>query len=64
MSTGSGRTVSVVPRYLFAGAGLVSLYAWLEFPFANPAVVLTFCALFWCGVRYAQLDGRAQAETR
>ena len=58
------RAGSVVPYYLLAGAGLVALYAWLEFPFANPAVVLTFCALFWCAVRYAQLDARARAEPR
>ena len=58
------RTVSVVPYYLLAGAGLVALYAWLEFPFANPAVLLTFCALFWCGVRYAQLDARTHPEGR
>lgn len=58
------RVNSVVPYYLLAGLGFIALYAWLEFPFANPAVVLTFCALFWCAVRYAQLDARAHAETR
>lgn len=47
---------SLVPRYLIAGCGLILLYAWLEFPFANPAVLLTFCALLCCAVRYAALD--------
>lgn len=47
---------SIVPRYLLAGCGLLLLYAWLEFPFANPAVLLTFCAVFCCAVRYAALD--------
>jgi O-antigen ligase len=58
------RVRAVIPFYLLAGTGLVALYAWLEFPFANPAVVLTFCALFWCAVRYAQLDARTRTEAR
>jgi O-antigen ligase len=47
---------SVVPRYLLAGCALLLLYAWVEFPFANPAVLLTFCACWYLGVRYADLD--------
>jgi O-antigen ligase len=59
------RVSSVLPRYLLAGCGIVLLYGWLEFPFANPAVMLTFCATFCCAVRYAVLDVRdQQAETR
>lgn len=50
------RSRSLVPRYLLAGCGLILLYAWLEFPFANPAVLLTFCALLCCAVRYVSLD--------
>ncbi|MES1169041.1 MAG: O-antigen ligase family protein, partial [Oleiharenicola lentus] len=50
------RVGSVVPRYLLAGCALLLLYAWLEFPFANPAVMLTFCAVFYCAIRYAELD--------
>jgi O-antigen ligase len=50
------RVESVVPRYLLAGDTLIALYAWLEFPFANPAVLLTFCATFYCAIRYAQLE--------
>ena len=50
------RVESVIPRYLLAGCGLLLLYAWLEFPFANPAVLLTFCATFYCAIRYAELD--------
>ena len=56
------RVQSVVPRYLLTGCLLVLLYAWVEFPFANPAVMLTFCATFSCALRYAQLDLRAQQE--
>jgi O-antigen ligase len=56
------RVESVVPRYLLAGCGIILLYAWVEFPFANPAVVLTFSASFYCALRYAALDLRAQTE--
>ena len=56
------RVESVVPRYLLAGCALVLFYAWVEFPFANPAVMLTFCATFWCALRYATLDLHAQRE--
>ena len=56
------RVESVLPRYLLAGCALQLLYAWVEFPFANPAVVLTFCASFYCALRYAALDLRAQSE--
>ncbi|MBI2498473.1 MAG: O-antigen ligase family protein [Opitutae bacterium] len=54
------RVSSVLPRYLLAGAAIVLLYAWVEFPFANPAVMLTFCASVACAVRYAALDVRDQ----
>jgi len=47
---------SLLPRYLLTGCGLILLYAWVEFPFANPAVVLTFGATYYCAVRYALLD--------
>lgn len=56
------RVESVLPRYLLAGCAILLLYAWVEFPFANPAVVLTFCASFYCALRYAALDLRAQSE--
>ncbi len=53
---------SFLPRYLLAGCVLVLLYAWVEFPFANPAVMLTFSATFFSALRYANLDLRAQQE--
>ena len=49
---------SILPRYLLAGDALVLLYAGVEFPFANSAVLLTFCATFYCAIRYAMLDLR------
>jgi O-antigen ligase len=56
------RVGSILPRYLLAGCALVLVYAWVEFPFANPAVILTFCATFYCALRYAALEVRAQEE--
>jgi O-antigen ligase len=54
---------AVLPRYLLGGCVLILLYAWLEFPFANPAVMLTFATIFFSAVRYAQLDAaRSQHE--
>ncbi len=53
---------STLPRYLLAGDALVLLYAWVEFPFANPAVMLTFCAMFYCAIRYATLELRARQD--
>ena len=58
-----GRAASVVPRYLLAGCVLILLYAWLEFPFANPAVMLTFATFFYTAVRYAQLDNAAASSS-
>jgi O-antigen ligase len=56
------RVPSIVPRYLLAGCGLLLLYAWLEFPFANPAVMLTFCTVFYCAIRYAELDAEPRSH--
>lgn len=52
-----------IPAYLLAGAGLVLLYAWLEFPFANPSVMVAFWTSLFAAVRYAQLDLRARPDT-
>lgn len=55
---------SVLPRYLLAGCGLILLYAWLEFPFANPSVMIAFWGCLYAGVRYAQLDIRSAEEEK
>jgi len=47
---------SSLPRYLLAGVALILLYAWVEFPFANPAVMIAFWATFYCAVCYASLS--------
>jgi O-antigen ligase len=49
-----------LPGYLFAGCALVLFYAWVEFPFGNPAVVLAWWLCFFAGIRYARLDARAE----
>lgn len=49
---------SVVPGYLLAGCTLILLYAWVEFPFGNLAVVLTWWLCFFTAVQYARLYDR------
>ena len=47
---------SALPRYLLGGCALVLLYAWVEFPFANPAVMIAFWCCLYTAARYATLD--------
>jgi O-antigen ligase len=49
---------SPLPLYLLIGCGLIVLYAWVEFPFGNVAVVLTWWFCFFCAVQYARLQDR------
>lgn len=57
-----GRLQSRLPAYLLAGTGLVLLYAWVEFPFANPSVMTGFWLSLYVAARYARLDLAAQKE--
>lgn len=50
------RVESHVPRYLLAGCALVLLYAWVEFPFANPSVMIAFWSSLYLAAAYARLD--------
>lgn len=54
------RVESPVPRYLLAGCGIVLLYAWVEFPFANPSVMIAFWVTLYTAAAYARLDLLAQ----
>jgi O-antigen ligase len=45
----------VLPLYLIAGCGLILLYAWFEFPFGNPGVVVTWWLLFFSALQYGRL---------
>ena len=58
------RGESVVPKYLLLGNALILVYAWVEFPLASPAVMLTFWAVFWCALRYARLELESVAAPR
>ena len=49
--------------YLLAGCGLIVLYAWLEFPFGNRAVVIAWWLCFFCAVHYGRLEGAAERRT-
>jgi O-antigen ligase len=43
--------IAPLPAYLLLGCTLVSLYAAIEFPFANGAVVVSFWTIFFIGLR-------------
>ena len=45
-----------IPAYLLAGCALLLLYAWVEFPFANPSVMIGFWTSLYVAARYATLD--------
>jgi O-antigen ligase len=51
---------SPLPAYLLAGCGLILLYAWLEFPFGNSAVVLSWWLCFFTAVQYTRLQYSAE----
>jgi O-antigen ligase len=44
--------------YLLAGCGLILLYAAVEFPFGNPAVVIGFWTCLFCAVHHGRLQDR------
>ncbi|MGA2270703.1 MAG: O-antigen ligase family protein [Bryobacteraceae bacterium] len=52
----AGTVLGAVSGYLLAGCGLLAIYAVVEFPFANPAVMEAFWLCFFTAVRYARLD--------
>jgi O-antigen ligase len=58
------RVRSPVPGYLLAGAGLVLLYAWVEFPLANPSVMLGLWLALYTAAGYARADVAAHGEQR
>jgi O-antigen ligase len=48
-----------IPFFLLVGCMLVAAYAWIEFPFGNVAVVLTWWLCFFSAIQYARLTGRS-----
>ena len=55
------KQISALPTYLLAGCGFILLYAWIEFPFGNPSVTMTFWTCFFCAVRWFQIEQRELA---
>jgi O-antigen ligase len=55
---------SPVAGYLLAGCGFVLLYAWVEFPFGNAAVVLCWWLCFFSAVRYSRLETSTEGTVR
>ena len=53
-------SVGPLAGYLLIGCFLVLLYAWIEFPFGNLAVVLTWWVLFFTAVQTARLRQREE----
>lgn len=49
--------------YLLAGCALIVLYAWLEFPFGNRAVVAFWWFCFFSAIHYGRLDGSGEAAS-
>jgi O-antigen ligase len=47
---------SPIPVYLLVGCTLLLTYAWVEFPFGNPAVVISWWLCFFAALRYARLE--------
>ncbi len=52
------RGAGLLPSYLLGGCGLILLYAAVEFPFGNPAVVILFWTCFFSAVQYCRLSSR------
>lgn len=48
----------VVSFYPLLGCAIILLYALVEFPFGNPAVILTFWLCWFAALRIAQLEAR------
>jgi O-antigen ligase len=49
------RSFGVTPAYLFIGCSLILLYAWVEFPFGNLAVVLLWWVIFFIALQLVRL---------
>jgi O-antigen ligase len=56
------RSLHPLAASLLAGCALVAAYALVEFPFANPAVMMTFWLCFFAAVRYQALTAGPATE--
>ncbi len=48
--------------YPLLGCAIIALYAWVEFPFANGAVLISFWTVYFSAIRYARLQGRSASN--
>jgi O-antigen ligase len=55
------RARAALPRYLAGAAALLLLYAIVEFPLANPSVLIGHCASVYLACRYTQLEAARHA---
>lgn len=55
------RNMSPLAGWLLAGCALVAAYAWVEFPFANPAVVASWWLCWFAALRTLQLPPASNA---
>ncbi len=53
-----GRRPGVLASYLLFGCGLILLYSLMEFPFGNPAVVLSWWLCFFTALAHTRLSDR------
>ena len=60
LSSRALRFAGPLPAYLLGGCGLILLYAAVEFPFANPAVMIAFWICFFSALQYVRLSSRAR----
>jgi O-antigen ligase len=58
------RRVTPLPYFLFAGCLIVAVYAWVEFPFGNVAVVLGWWLCFFCAIQYIRISDSADGILR
>jgi O-antigen ligase len=56
-STARRSRLTPIPYFLLAGCTLTALYAWVEFPFGNVAVVLAWWLCFFGALHYMRLAG-------
>jgi len=50
-----------IPFFLLTGMLLVAMYAWIEFPFGNVAVVLSWWLCFFSANQYVRLSGSPES---
>jgi O-antigen ligase len=61
LSSQALRFAGALPAYLLGGCGLILLYAGVEFPFGNPAVMVAFWICFFSAIQYVRLGDRSRA---